>query len=161
MSFGTMTIQSVELTVLTSRMYPCSVQESDTQAGWRFFLYAGPPPEESSVDEDMKTVFMNGVNLYADDEPIPLPDMPDFTELEFTLKEPYSPVSGETYFTLDPGEALDVSDVALRFLEKKDACYHISLTAQVHHFAKEPTPLLYDGWIEVTDGVQAGSGEQE
>src|SRR5215475_4854419 len=38
--------------------------------------------------------------LYAEGDPIPLENSKDLTGTEFSLEEPYDPVSGDVYFTL-------------------------------------------------------------
>lgn len=140
-----MTLPGYRFKAHTARMYPFSGEED--RSGWAFFIATHPPFEEPPVAEDEVKLF-DGVALYAEDEPIPLPDKEDFTGLDFFLKEPYHP-DGDVYFTFNPLEAHDVSDVRIVFVERQANRYRIELSAIVYHVFEEPTELRYSGWIEV------------
>lgn len=116
-------------------------------------MIAAEPPFDPPPQDEVLGDFPFGAALFADREPIPLPAVADLTGVELVLKEPYNPESGEVYFTFDPGEACDVSDVRMRFLERAEARYRLEITAVVHQFYEEPTELRYSGWVEVVDHV--------
>src|SRR4051812_30708742 len=99
----------------TAGMYPVATDDEPERAGGYFFIAASEPFEEPPVAEGDCSDFPNGATLYAEDEPVPLPTVEDFTGLDFSLKEPYHPEYGEVYFTFDAWEARDVSDVRIRF----------------------------------------------
>lgn len=149
MEIGELTLPGYRFAAHTARMYRCSTDEHE-RPGWAFFIAAGEPFEEPARADDECGIFPNGVALYAEDEPVPLPEADDFTGLDFFLKEPYHP-DGEVYFTFNPMEAHDVSDVNIRFRERRGSRYRVELTALVYHVfsAENPAVLQYSGWLQV------------
>lgn len=115
--------------------------------GWDFSVCTQPPREEPA-DEGERFMFANGVQFYSESAPIPLTDLQDFTEVELFLKEPFDPESGEVYFTLCVCEHEDVSDVKLRFDERRGSKYHMRVTALPHKLYRDPVKLEIDTWIE-------------
>jgi hypothetical protein len=152
-SLGTLSFPGYRMAVHTARMYPVTPNEDDEpeRAGWYFFLAAKKPFEQPPVAEGDSSDFPNGATLYAEDEPVPLPAVEDFTGLDFFLKEPYRR-GGEVYFTFNAWEARDVSDVRIRFLERDGNRYRVELRALVYKVFEQPTELQYSGWLQVTGG---------
>jgi hypothetical protein len=153
--FGTLSFPGYRMAAHTARMYRFAAHDEPERTGWAFFIAASKPFEQPPVEEGDCGSFPNGAALYAEDEPVPLPEVEDFTGLDFFLKEPYHPEHGEMYFTFDAWEGRDVSDVRIGFLERQGSKYLVELSAVVHQVFEQPTELRYSGWIEVTDGQQA------
>ncbi|MGL6074567.1 MAG: hypothetical protein ACRC8S_10445 [Fimbriiglobus sp.] len=153
---GTLSFPAHRMAAHTARMYPVTTNDLPERGGWYFFIAASEPFEEPPVAVGECGDFPNGAALYAEFEPVPLPEMEDFTGLDFSLKEPYHPDHGEVYFTFDAWEARDVSDVQIRFLEKDGSRYRVELSALVYQVFELPTELRYSGWIQVT-----GHGTQD
>jgi hypothetical protein len=130
------------------------------QPGWELNVYTQPPLEEPN-DESERFMFANGVRFYAEGDPIPLPDVEDLTGVEIYLKEPFDPDSGEVYFTLFVGEHEDVSDVTLRFVERRGSKYRLQVSALAHHVFKDPVKLTIDTWIERLPAGRYGSGNSQ
>jgi hypothetical protein len=134
----------------------CRITSHDNDAreertGWGFLIATNPPFEEPPVAEGECGAF-EGVALYADDEPVPLPALTDFTGLDFFLKESHRP-DGAVYFTFDPAEAHDVSDVRIQFIEREGSRYRVDLSAIVYNVLRTgPAEVRYSGWINVTEG---------
>jgi hypothetical protein len=145
---GVMTLPGYQFAAQYARMYPfTNDDEGETRSGWAFNIVTDSPFDEPPVDEGDCNPFQ-AVQLYAEDEPIPLPNIDDFTGLDFVLKESFRP-DGEVYFTFNPGEAYDVSDVRIRFLERNGERYRVELSALVHKIFADPTLLTYSGWLDV------------
>ena len=151
-SLGTLSFPGYRMAAHTARMYPVTSDDEPERAGWYFFIAASKPFEEPPVAEGDCSDFPYGAVLYAEDEPVPLPAMDDFTGLDFFLKEPYHPEYGEVYFTFNAWEARDVSDVRIRFLKRDGARYRVELSAIVYQVFEQPTELRYSGWVQVTWG---------
>jgi hypothetical protein len=126
-------------------------------AGWEFNVCTQGPVDETA-EESEQFLFANGVRFYSEGDPIPLPDVEDFTGLEVFIKEPFDPDSGEVYFTLYVGEHQDVSDVTLRFLERRGMQYRLIVTALAHDIHVEPIPLQFETWITRLPTGRYGSG---
>ena len=121
------------------------------RAGWGSIIATWEPFEEPPRGEDECGIFPNEVALYAEDEPIPLPESDDFTAPDFFFKEP--PRSdGEAYFMYDPTEAYDVSDVRIRFVERRSSRFRVELSAVMYRVFEQPAELRYLGWVRVTRG---------
>lgn len=108
--------------------------------GWDFDICTQAPVEEPA-DESEKDLFANGVRFYAEGDPIPLPDVEDFTGIKLFLKEPFDAESGEVYFTLYVCEHEDVSDVDLRFIERRGSEYRMQVSALAHRLFEKPVKL--------------------
>ena len=66
---------------------------------------------------------------------------------KLTIKEPFDSTSGEAYFTLYVVEHDDVSDVTLRFLERRGDQYRLQVSALTHNVFEEPALLQFETWI--------------
>jgi hypothetical protein len=122
--------------------------DGNGRPGWEFNVRTGPPlrPPRNHTERYM---FANGVRLYAEaGDPIPLPDKKDLTGERLVLKEPYDPESGGVYFTLYVCEHDDVSDLTLRFLQRRGNEYRIRVSALAHHVFPEPVKLTIKTWIK-------------
>jgi hypothetical protein len=126
--------------------------------GWEFDVCTQPPLEEPT-DATERFMFARGVRFYAEGDPIPLLDVEDFTGVEVFIKEPFDPDSGEVHFTLYVCEHGDVSDVTLRFLERRGTEYRIQVSALAHNVFEIPTPLQFETWITQLPAHQYGLGE--
>jgi hypothetical protein len=124
--------------------------------GWEFNVCTQPPLEEPA-DESERFLFANGVRFYAEGDPIPLPDVEDLTGVEVFIKEPFDPVSGEVYFTLYVCEHGDVSDVRLRFVERRGSQYRIQVSALAHNLFQAPAQLEFETWITQQPAGRYGS----
>jgi len=113
--------------------------------GWGFHIAAESPDGPADV-------FPNAAGLWAEDEPIPLPDVEDFTGLDFSLSEPGRAESGTAYFVFDAWEGYEVAEVRIRFLERQGTSYRVELSARVPHLFAVPTGVRYSGWVRVTQG---------
>src|SRR5262245_60325674 len=88
-ALGTMTLPGYRFAAHTAAMYRLTRSDSDAKekrTGWGFLIATKPPFEEPPVAEGECGAF-EGVALYADDEPVPLPELADFTGLNFFLKD--------------------------------------------------------------------------
>jgi hypothetical protein len=126
--------------------------------GWEFDICTQPPTVEPA-DETERFLFAKGVRFYAEGDPIPLPDVEDFTGVEVFIKEPFDPESGEVYFTLYVCEHEDVSNVSLRFLERREMQHRIQVLAMAHNVFEEPTPLNLETWITQLPAGRYGARE--
>jgi hypothetical protein len=115
--------------------------------GWDFDVCAGPPID-SAADESVVSLLSDGMRFYAESDPIPLENLDDLTGVELKLAESYDPESGEVYFTVYLGEHNDVSDLTLRFIERKVQRYRMTVSALVHSVFAEPTRFEIDTWID-------------
>lgn len=113
--------------------------------GWEFEICTQPPTCDTA-DEDF-FLFANGVRFYAEGDPIPLPNVDDLTGVELFIKEPFDPKTGDVYFTLYVREHGDVSDVRLKFVERRGTQYLLHLSALAHHIFEAPAPLAIQTWI--------------
>lgn len=155
MDIGVLTLPGYRFAAHTARMYRCNTDE-DERPGWGFFIATSEPFEEPPRGEDDCSIFPLGAALYAEDEPVPLPEIADFTGLDFFLKESCQP-DGEVYFTFNPMEAHDVSDVRIQFLERQGSRYRVELSALVYDVfsAENPAELRFSGWLQDTTGQDA------
>jgi hypothetical protein len=127
------------------------------QPGWEFNVCTQPPIEEPA-DESERFLFADGVRFYAEGDPIPLPEVEDFTSVEVFIEEPFDPESGEVYFTLYVGEHEDVSHVRLRFVERRGSQYRIQVSALAHNLFEEPAELTFETWITQQPAGRYGVG---
>jgi hypothetical protein len=88
------------------------------------------------------------MRFYAESDPIPLENADDLTGVELKLAEPYDAVSGEVYFTVYLCEHNDVSDLTLRFIERRGQRYRMTVSALVHSVFEKPTRFEIDTWID-------------
>lgn len=145
-SLGTLTLVGYHFPIYLATFRRIT-DDGQGHPGWEFNICTQPPREEPEVVGE-RLLFTNGVRFYSEGDPIPLPDVEDFTGVELFLKEPFDPESGEVYFTLFAVEHEDVSDVTLRFEERRRSEYRISVAALAHHLFKEPVKLEIDTWIK-------------
>ena len=115
--------------------------------GWDFEIRTDAPVNEPSDDVD-RFLFHRGLRFYAESDPIPLEPVEDLTGVLLELEPTCDPDSGEVYFTLYVSEHGDVSNVALRFVERDGTRYKIHLTALAHNIYAEPTEITAKCWIE-------------
>jgi hypothetical protein len=159
-SFGTMTLPGYRFEAHAAKMWRFHFDgDEEERSGWGLNIAAGSPVDEPD-SEECKGLFSDGICLYAEDEPIPLPEASDLTGVEFYLKEPYHPETGEVYFTFWSTECRDVSEVRIRFLERQADRYRVELSALVHQVFGQPTELRYVGWVEVVGEQSAGGATQ-
>jgi len=148
-SLGELTLPGYRFAARRARMWRFRVDDDDEpRAGWGFDIAAGKPIEEPEGDE--RHLFDDGVCLYAEDEPVPLPDLADLTGVEFALKRPFHPESGEPYFTFAVPAYKQVSGFRVRFLERRDKLYRVELSATVHMVLGRRAEFRYAGWVKVT-----------
>lgn len=148
MDLGHLTLPGHAFAVHTARMFRLTSADG-ARTGWGFYI-AGESPD------DPAGVFPGAAGLWAEDEPIPLPDVEDFTGLDFALPEPGRAESDAAYFVFDAWEGHDVTDVRIHFLERQGTRYRVGLSAVVPAFLPEPTAVHYSGWVQVT---RAGGSE--
>lgn len=115
--------------------------------GWEFNICTGPPLNPPA-DPTEAFLYGNGVRFYAEGDPIPLPDTDDLTGVELELAEPSDPNSGEVYFTLYVAEHGDITDLHLRFLERRGFRYLLEIEALAPSIEEEPLTLRIRTWIE-------------
>jgi hypothetical protein len=115
--------------------------------GWDFDVCTGPPTDPPA-DESLRVLLSNGIRFYSESDPIPLAKADDLTGVALRLAEPFDSVSGEVYFTVYLGEHNDVSDLTLRFVERRGSRYRMQVSALVHSVFEAPTPFEIDTWIE-------------
>jgi hypothetical protein len=144
MDIGELTLPGYRFAAHSARMFRFTSGDGE-RSGWGFFIAAESPDGPADV-------FPNAAGLWAEDEPVPLPEVEDFTGLEYYLREPGRPEYGTAYFVFDAWEGHDVTDVRIRFLERNDTRYRVAISALVHHLFESPTEVLYSGWMQVTQG---------
>ena len=149
MDLGELSLPGYRFAAHTARMYRFA--NAANRSGWGFFIETHEAFEEPPEDDETWGHFPYPVVLLADDEPIPLPQADDLTGVDFFLEEPYHP-GGRQYFQFTPIDSHDVSDVRIRFLERRGWRYRIELSAVAHEVFSEPTELRYVGWVQVTQG---------
>ena len=115
--------------------------------GWDFDVGTGPPLEPTA-DDSLRYLLSNGMRFYSESDPIPLVNADDLTGMELRLPESFDPVSGEVYFTVYLGEHNDVSDLTMRFIERRGAMYRMQVSALVHSVFEAPARFEIDTWIE-------------
>lgn len=149
MDIGELTLPGYRFAAHTACMFRRTSSDGE-RFGWGFHIAA------ASLDGPAD-VFPDAAGLWAEDEPIPLPDVEDFTGLDFVLREPGRSESGAAYFVFDAWEGYDVADVRIRFLERQGTSYRVELSALVRHLFAVPTEVRYSGWIRVTQGPPSGA----
>ncbi|HYT92602.1 MAG TPA: hypothetical protein VEL76_28055 [Gemmataceae bacterium] len=122
-------------------------QSDEAVPGWDFDVCTGPPLDPLA-DESLGFLLSHGMRFYSESDPIPLENADDLTGVELRLAEPFDPVSGEVYFTVYLGEHNDVSDLILRFVERRGSRYRMQVSALVHSVFEVPTRFEIDTWIE-------------
>ena len=122
-------------------------QSDEEVPGWDFNVCTGPPLDPPA-DESLSFLLSNGMRFYSESDPIPLENADDLTGVELRLAESFDPVSGEVYFTVYLYEHNDVSDLTLRFVERRGLRYRMLVSALVHSVFDVPTRFEIDTWIE-------------
>lgn len=122
-------------------------QPGDERPRWEFEIRTGPPLG-MDVDADEYSLYADGVRLYSEADPIPLPNIDDLTGVELYLKPPFDPKYNDPYFTLYVSEHEDVSEVQLRFVERRGDSYRLLLTGLAHNIEEKPLPLEVNTWIK-------------
>lgn len=129
-------------------------------SGWEFDIRTLPPIEEPGE----APLLPYGVRFYSEADPIPLPHQEDLSGVEVLIEEPFDPVTGDVYFTLQAGGHDDVSHVRLRFDERQGSDYRLQVTALAHGLAEVPIPMEFECRItRLPDGsyVEDASSEGE
>src|SRR5262245_37272742 len=107
-------------------------QGEDERPRWEFEIRTGPPRGvEKGSDEYY--LYSDGVRLYAEADPIPLPNVEDLTGVELYLQPSFDPKYNDPYFTLYVREHGNVSEVQLRFLKRQGKTYFLHLTGLAHN----------------------------
>ena len=139
---------------LGQRVFPIAIatffrlsRPEEERPRWQFEIRTGPPVELADDSQD-RFMYGRGVRLYAEADPIPLPAIDDLTGVELYLPEPFDRKYNDPYFTLYVQEHAEVSDVRLRFAERRGESYRLHLTGLAHHVEQEPLPLEVATWIE-------------
>jgi len=149
MERGEITLPGYRFAARRAWMWRFRVDDDDEpRAGWGFDIAAGKPVEEPEGDD--RHLFDDGICLYADDEPVPLPEVSDLTGVEFALRRSYHLESGEPYFTFAIPAYKEVTGFRIRFLEREGKQYRVELSATVHMVLGKRAKLTYCGWIKVT-----------
>jgi hypothetical protein len=138
-----------QFSVVEATFRPRGASAEDGVPRWDFEVRTGPPLELPTHEEDDDVLdFSDGVRLYSEQDPVPLVDQDDLTGTELKLKEPFHPELNEPYFTFYTYEHDDVSDVTLRFLERREDEYRIEFTGLAHHIQENPAQLRVETWIK-------------
>ena len=139
---------------LGQRVFPIAIatffrlsRPEEERPRWQFEIRTGPPVDLADDSHD-RFMYGRGVRLYAEADPIPLPAIDDLTGVELHLPEPFDRKYNDPYFTLYVQEHAEVSDVRLRFAERRGESYRLHLTGLAHHVEQEPLPLEVATWIE-------------
>lgn len=111
------------------------------RAGWEFDI------ETAENKNPRSRLYGTAPRFYAEGDPIPLPNVKDLTGANLHLKDSCDPESGEVYFTLYVYEHGDLTNLRMKFLEKKDKHYRIRVTANVPDFSRS-TRLRIETWIK-------------
>lgn len=151
-SLGTLVFAGCRFPVTRASFRYVSDGDNDPQGdeevpGWDFDVCTGPPADPPA-DESLGFLLSHGLRFYSESDPIPLANVADLTGVVLRLAEPFDPVSGEVYFTVYLGEHNDVSDLTLRFVERRGSRYRIQVSALVHSVFEMPTRFEIDTWIE-------------
>jgi hypothetical protein len=153
---GALTLGKLRLPITraTFRRYVAITVEGKAWPGWEFEIQTGPPLKRPRSTEGF--MFANGVRLEAQSRDIPLPHKGELVGIEISLKEPFDPVSGDEYFSLYVDEFADVSDLTLKFPERKGKLYHIVVSALAHRVWEMAVPLTVDAWIKRLPAAKYG-----
>lgn len=120
------------------------IASSDTGPGWDFD-FSGP----CINDDPQEPVFPYGARLYTEIAPLPLDPVDDFTGIVLDLPRPFDEDTGEPLFGLKVWEEHDVSNLMLRFVEKRGHRYRIEITALVADTVfGHPEQLSLSAWTE-------------
>lgn len=121
------------------------ITQSWSGPGWDF-LIAG----NCANDDPEESVFPYGAKLFAEAAPIrELLSNEDLCGQSVHLPLPYDDESGEPLFDLNVGEAHDLSDVRLTFVERKDNSYRLEMTGRISDTVLgQPSTLRLNAWIE-------------
>lgn len=119
------------------------ITDSSSGPGWDFSFF-GP-----CLNPAFEFQFDYGVRLLAEAAPLPLENADDLTGKELYVELPYYEATEEPYFGLTDflhGEH-DVSELTLRFLERRADQYLIQITATVAEtLTGKPEPLELLAW---------------
>src|SRR5262249_10267952 len=100
-------------------------------------------------DDAELPLFPYGARLYTEAAPFPLEKAQDFTGIELDLPLPYDDETGEPFFGLKICEEHSVSNLYLRFIERKGRRYRIELNATVEETVfGHPERLGLSAWAE-------------
>jgi hypothetical protein len=123
--------------------------------GWDFQVRAGESPLLTSRSH----LFGKKPRFYAEKDPIPLEDLKDLTGTEIHLKEPFDPETGEPYFTLYVFEHGDLTNLKLKFMEKKGSQYLVQIAATVPDGSVFSTPkrLRIETWMKRLPTIRSAS----
>lgn len=117
---------------------------SNSGPGWDFDFIGG-----CVNDDEDEPLFEYGARLYTEAAPIPIRKMDDYTGVDVFLPESYDDESGEPYFGLKSVEEHEVSNLRLRFRQKRGDRYLIEITGTVApSLLVEATQLNLLAWAE-------------
>lgn len=126
--------------------------------GWEFNVQTGKTVSKLAADDD----HLNGmpVRFYAEGDPIPIPNKEDLLGVEIFLESPYDEESGEVYFTLYVFEHGELTNLSLKFVERKENLYRMLVTAKVPAGTAtgEDENLTIDTWIKRLPKTGYGKG---
>jgi hypothetical protein len=147
------------VTIATFRRYIAITVERKERFGWEFDVWTGPPLKRPRNLSE-RFMFADGVHLEAQSRDIPLPHNGDLLGIAISLKEAFDLVSGDEYFTLYVSEFGDVSDLTLKFVERRGKLYHMMVSALAHHVHERAEPLKVDTWIKRLPAATYGGQTQ-
>jgi hypothetical protein len=124
--------------------------------GWEFEIRTD---EADSLPEG-HLLYGEKIRFYSQGDPIPIPFQDDLTGVEVFLKTPFDETSGEVYFTLYVFEHGDLTNLSLKFIERKGDFYKILVTAKIPKGTIESYEgdLIIDTWIKRLPSGSYGQG---
>jgi hypothetical protein len=119
------------------------------EPGWDFTIRTGPPSEMPDDCYERQAIG-EGVEVYCAGGPVPLNDCEDLTGAEVYIAEPFDPATGDNFFGITVLEHDDVSDLTLKFVERRGSQYRLVANGLAHCGVggQEVAPLAVDTWIE-------------
>ena len=100
-------------------------------------------------DSPEEPLFLYGARLLTEAAPMPLAKSNDYTGVELELPLSYDEESGEPLFGLQVMEEHPLSNVHLRFVERKGNRYRIEMSATVAETVLgQPEALQLSAWAE-------------
>jgi hypothetical protein len=115
-------------------------------SGWNFRIVT--EPDSTLKDDDI--LYGRKVSFRAEVDQIPIPNNEDLLGTETFLEKPYDEETGEIYFTLYVFEHGDLNNLTLKFIERNDAYYRMTVTAKVPKgtVTSQEEDLFIETWIE-------------
>lgn len=130
--------------------------DGNGSSGWEFEIRTD---EANSLPED-HLLFGERIRFYSQGDPIPIPFQDDLTGVEIFLEAPFDEISGEVYFTLYVFEHGDLTNLSLKFIERKGDFYKILINAKIPKGTVESyeEDLTIDTWIKQLPTGSYGQG---